>query len=422
MLGQFHFANFEAIRTLKKVLYISYDGLTDALGQSQILPYIVGLSRLGYSFTVISCEKPEKFDKGRLAIEDICKENNVSWEPLLYHKKPPVVSTIRDILQIRKLAFQLHKKDPFSIVHCRSYISSMVGLEMKRKWGVKFVFDMRGFFADERVDGNVWNLSNPVYRLIYSYFKYKEKAYAQFSDAIVSLTEAGKEVMEQWPTMKHRNKITVIPCSVDMTLFDFTQLDPQKLSAIRNEINSNMVVGYYGSIGTWYMMEEMLDQFKFIQQKYPLAKFLIVSNDELNDGFENLLAKKQIDRSSIYFTSCTRNEMPYYIAVTDIPLFFIKPCFSKLASSPTKHGEIMSMGKPLITNSGVGDMDRIVSSTGSGYAIQQFNSHEYQKSVDQIELLKKLDAATIRRSGEEIYSLDTAVKKYVSIYTKISGE
>jgi hypothetical protein len=404
---------------VKKVLYISYDGLTDALGQSQILPYIVGLSRLGYSFTVISCEKPEKFDKGRLAIEDICKQNNIQWKPLLYHKKPPVVSTIKDILQIRKLAFQLHKKDPFQIVHCRSYISSVVGLEMKRKWGVPFVFDMRGFFADERVDGNVWNLSNPVYLVIYSYFKQKEKAYAQFSDAIVSLTEAGKEVMEGWPTMKHRDKITVIPCSVDMDLFDSTKLDPQKLSVIKQNINSNMVVAYYGSIGTWYMMSEMLDQFKSIQQKYSQAKFLIVSNDELDAGFENLLAKKRINKDSIYFTSCSRNEMPYYIAATDIPLFFIKPCFSKLASSPTKHGEIMSMGKPLITNSGVGDMDRIVNSTHSGYSIQNFTNAEYEKAVDQIEALKKLDGDSIRKLGKEIYSLEFAVKKYTAIYEKI---
>jgi len=407
---------------MKKVLYISYDGLTDPLGQSQILPYIVGLSKLGYSFTIVSCEKPERFDKGKLAIEEICRGNNIAWKPLLYHKKPPVLSTLKDILQIRKLALQLHKEKSFSIVHCRSYISSIVGLELKRKQGVKFVFDMRGFFADERVDGNVWNLSNPVYKLIYDYFKSKEKAYAQFSDAIVSLTEAGKEVMEQWPTMKYKDKITVIPCSVDMDLFNPKNLDQHKLNKIKQELNSPMVVGYYGSIGTWYMMSEMLDQFKSIQKKYSEAKFLIVSNDEVGVEFDTLLSKKAIDKDSIYITSCSRNEMPYYIVVTDIPLFFIKPCFSKLASSPTKHGEIMSMGKPLITNSGVGDMDRIVHSTHSGYSIQTFTPKAYDEATDQIESLKKLDPDTIRKSGEMIYSLESAVKKYAGIYDKILGK
>ena len=30
-----------------RVLYISYDGMTDALGQSQVLPYLCGLAQRG---------------------------------------------------------------------------------------------------------------------------------------------------------------------------------------------------------------------------------------------------------------------------------------------------------------------------------------------------------------------------------------
>lgn len=404
---------------MKNVLYISYDGLTDPLGQSQILPYIVGLSKLGYLFTVISCEKSDRYEKGKKTIQKICTENGIHWHPLLYHKTPPVISTIRDIISIRKLALQLHKKEKFAIVHCRSHISSIVGLELKRKHGVRFVFDMRGFFADERVDGNVWKLSNPVFYCIYHYFKSKEKAFAQFSDAIVSLTEVGKEIMEKWPVLKYFDKITVIPCSVDMDLFDARKLDVEKLQKIRAEINSPMIVGYYGSIGTWYMMSEMMDQFKSIQKQYPQAKFLIVSNDEIGVEFEKMLFKKNIQQESLFITSCQRDEMPYYIAATHIPLFFIKACFSKLASSPTKHGEIMSMGKPLITNSGVGDMDRIVSSTQSGYSIDIFNHKSYDEATRQIPALMQLDPDSIRKSGEKIYSLESAIEKYNGIYQKI---
>lgn len=404
---------------MKNVLYISYDGLTDPLGQSQILPYIVGLSKLGYSFTVISCEKSDRFEKGRKTIEKICTENDVHWQPLLYHKTPPVISTIRDIMSIRKLAFRLHKKENFEMVHCRSHISSIVGLELKRKYGVRFVFDMRGFFADERVDGNVWKLSNPVFYCIYHYFKSKEKAFAQFSDAIVSLTEAGKEIMEKWPVLKYHDKITVIPCSVDMNLFDAGKLDLEKLQKIKTAINSPMIVGYYGSIGTWYMMSEMMDQFKSIQKQYPQAKFLIVSNDEIGVEFEKMLFKKNIQQESLFVTSCQRDDMPYYIAATHIPLFFIKACFSKLASSPTKHGEIMSMGKPLITNSGVGDMDRIVSSTQSGYSIDIFNNKSYDEATRQIPALMQLNPDSIRKSGEKIYSLESAIEKYNGIYQQI---
>ncbi len=45
----------------KQILYVSYDGMTDPLGQSQVLPYIEGLSKYGYQYTLISCEKKRIF-------------------------------------------------------------------------------------------------------------------------------------------------------------------------------------------------------------------------------------------------------------------------------------------------------------------------------------------------------------------------
>lgn len=40
-----------------KILYLTYDGLSDPLGQSQVIPYIVGLSKRGHKIVVLSSEK-----------------------------------------------------------------------------------------------------------------------------------------------------------------------------------------------------------------------------------------------------------------------------------------------------------------------------------------------------------------------------
>ena len=40
--------------TKMKTLYLSYDGLTDPLGQSQVLPYIMGLGDKGFRFAIIT--------------------------------------------------------------------------------------------------------------------------------------------------------------------------------------------------------------------------------------------------------------------------------------------------------------------------------------------------------------------------------
>ena len=59
-----------------------------------------------------------------------------------------------------------------------------------------------------------------------------------------------------------------------------------------------------------------------------------------------------------------RYEVPVLLSFSNYALFFIKPCYSKISSSPTKHGEIMAMGIPVITNRGVGDVEEIVVEAG----------------------------------------------------------
>lgn len=99
----------------QNILYLSYDGMTDPLGQSQVLPYIIGLTKYGYKFSLISFEKLERFESQRAEIEKICRENNIDWSPLIYTKNPPILSTIYDLTKLFATIFRLHKKIIFAL-------------------------------------------------------------------------------------------------------------------------------------------------------------------------------------------------------------------------------------------------------------------------------------------------------------------
>ena len=135
--------------SVKKVLYISYDGMTDPLGQSQVLPYLVKLSQSGYQFTLLSFEKKDRYQKEGKIIEAICTSSSINWQPLVFTKNPPILAKIYDRWQMKRKAMQLYKQYRFDMIHCRSYIAAEMGLALKKKTGVKFFFDMRGFWADE---------------------------------------------------------------------------------------------------------------------------------------------------------------------------------------------------------------------------------------------------------------------------------
>lgn len=398
----------------QKVLYLSYDGMTDALGQSQVLPYLFGLAKKGICIHLISFEKKE-YTGDIPRIKELCEENGVIWHPQEYTKKPPLLSTLKDIKRMKKVALKLHETINFEIVHCRSYISAIVGRFFQKKFGLKFVFDMRGFWADERVEGKIWDLNNPVFKKAYHYFKRKELEFFSHADVVVSLTFNGKKEIESWENLPNKLHIEVIPCCVDLEHFDPERIVIADVENTKKKLGiteDDFVLGYVGSIGTWYMLPEMLDFYVHLRQQKEKSKFLFISR-EPKENIIKLAKEKGIPESEIIVNGTTHNEVPLYISVFDYSIFFIRPTFSKKASSPTKQGELMAMGIPIVCNTGVGDTDKIIMDSNAGKVMQHLNSESYTLChLDP----DKYDRAKIRNGAERWYSLEEGVEKYYEIY------
>ena len=411
----------ERTPAVTEVLYMSYDGMTDPLGQSQVIPYVQGLSKHNLHFTLISFEKQDRFEKFGSQIGELLKQSNIDWVPLSYTKKPPILSTIYDVFRLRKKAFELYREKKFKVVHCRSYISSLVGLAMKKKLGLKFIFDMRGFYADERVDGGLWPLSNPVYQMVYDFFKGKEKEFMSNADYTISLTENGKGVIHSWSQIANQPiPIQVIPCCADLDKFSDKNVDHQKLKELKASLGiaeTDFVMSYLGSIGTWYMLDEMLDFFKCLLLKKPDSKFLFITTEPA-ELILTEAAKKGIAADRFIITPSPHALVPTYLSLSNVCFFFIKPVFSKRASSPTKQGEIMGMGIPHVCNGGVGDVDAIMHDTHSGFVVDGFSAEAYNRTIEAM-LNTRLNSEEIKAGAEKYYSLKQGVAKYFSVYKKL---
>jgi len=398
--------------------------MTDPLGQSQVIPYLQGLSLKGHEIFLISCEKKPADSKDYKSVDLLLKEHNIRWLPLRYTSKPAVLSTIFDLKKIKRLAGKVIKEHAVEIIHCRSYIAALAGLAMKKRHGVKFIFDMRGFYADERIDGKIWTLSNPVYKSVYSYFKKKEKEFLINADYTISLTEQAKKIILNWNLTPKPLPIAVIPCCADLDVFDKNKVNEETKTLWKEKLkigDSDFILSYLGSLGTWYMPNEMLDFFKVLLKKHDNAKFLFITPDKPSDIFEMAL-RKGIPAKHIIVQKATRNEVPPLLALSQVSIFFIKPVFSKKASSPTKMGEIMGMGIPVICNSNVGDVDAIVESSKGGNTINTFEESSYEKAVDAIPKLLQIDPNEIRIGAEKFYSLKSGVEKYDAVYRRLIKE
>lgn len=391
--------------------------MTDPLGQSQVIPYLKYLSK-EYEIHLFSFEKPNNKDLV-YKIKSILKSNNINWTPITYTKSPPVFSKIYDILKFFLIVNKNFKIHHPKLFHCRGhYITSLIGLRFRKQKKVKYVFDMRGFWADERVDGKIWSLDNFIYKKIYNYFKSKEKEFLQYSDYTISLTETGKKEIVSWD-LPNQSKIKVIPCCTDESLFQ-----TKNIQNVRAELGYNkddFIISYVGSIGTWYMLDEMLDFFKCLQLKKPKAKFFFITKDNPQLILEKVKSKR-IEISSIKIQPSSREMMSSYIGASNFSIFFILPVFSKKASSPTKMGEIMNLGIPIICNSGVGDVDEIMEKSMPELLVKEFSNNEYERVIDLITNNYQPNQKKIVETSNSYYSLKKGVEKYKEVYKEILGE
>jgi len=404
---------------IKHVLFISIDGMTDQLGQSQVLPYLTRLSNNGYKISIASCEKEVNFTKNKVVIDTIMAKHNIEWQYCFYQTKIPFLSQLQNFFSLKKLANQVVKKNKAIILHCRSYLPALIGLQLKTKFKVKYIFDMRGFWADERIDGSIWSLQNPLHKFLYSYFKRKEIELIENADYVVTLTHTAKEEIKLWK-LKNLPFTDIIPCCVDVNHFVITD-EENKIETKRNLgiPENSYAIGYLGSLGTWYMLDEMLDFFVELQKKNPNSILFFITNDDKKEIL-NAAERKNINTNSIIIKSAKRNEVPAYISCLDIGLFFIKPLYSKKGSSPTKLAELLACGIPIIANTGIGDVDEIISATHCGISISSFSVEAYKLAIDKIDSLNK-SKQYYRDIALTNFSLQKGVESYLKIYNSISN-
>ncbi|MBC7490596.1 MAG: glycosyltransferase [Glaciimonas sp.] len=394
------------------ILYISYDGVLEPLGQSQVLAYLMRLAA-GHRIHLISFEKQEDWANiaERERIEQDIARAGICWHPLRYHKRPTAVATAWDIFCGIVLGMWLVLRHRLGIVHARSYVPSVMALTIKRLTGAKYLFDMRGFWADERVDGNLW----PRTGRMYSVAKGFERRFLLAADHVVSLTNAAVLEMQRFPYLQGlMPPVTVIPTCADLARFR---------PLPREHSSSGFVLGYVGTAGTWYLFDEVAACFAHLLQIRPDARLLVVNRGE-HAYIHERLAAAGVPDVAVELTTATHAEVPRQMARMDAGVFFIKPVFSKQASAPTKLAEFLGCGIPCLGNAGVGDMADVLEGEHVGVALISFDKASLNKGLKQLLLLVQDPAIRARcvASAARHFSLDEGVQRYAGIYRKLMIE
>jgi glycosyltransferase involved in cell wall biosynthesis len=407
----------------KRVLFISYNGMLDPLGQSQVLPYLRELSNLGVHFTLLSFEQPAALmTQGADRIEALRRqlaEQKIEWHWLRYHQTPSLPATIFDVVNGIRYGRRLVRQNRIDLVHARSHIAATIALSLKRSFGLKMVFDVRGLMADEYVDANHWRKESVPYRLT----KAMERRGFKDSEGVVTLTEAIWPIIKEWEGLRGRENVVhaVVPCCADLELFRFRESDREQR---RREMGlaDRFVLVYSGSIDGWYLTEEMVDFFATATRRRPDAHVLWITPGK-HERIRSLMQQRGIPNDRYTVIAAASHEVPSYLSASDVGVAFIKPCFSKLASSPTKYAEYLACGLPLVINAGIGDSDALVLEESAGVLIDEFSENEYQSAAAHVEGLLRDQAGTralTRDVAERLFDVQkVGVERYARLYEAV---
>jgi glycosyltransferase involved in cell wall biosynthesis len=393
---------------MKNILYISQDGLVDPLGQSQIYPYVEGLSK-NYFFFICTSESFENSNKINLFKKKINK--NIDWKFNIIKKQSGKINRIIEILLLYSLVIKILFTKKISIIHCRSYLPMPICILVKLFTNKKIIFDTRGSWFDERIDGGMLKQKGLDY-FIFKILKRLEAIFFKCSDYLVFLTENSLNKIN--PKFIQNKKFEIIPCAADFKHFKI--LDTKEKEKIKKQmsLSNKFVIAYIGSLGSWYQIEKIVSFFSQFKNIYKESYLLILTCSLI----EKQLTKFPNNLSdSFCFLSCSREDMPKIIGISDLTLSFIKNSFSKFFSSPTKIGESFACGVPVLSTANIGDIDTHIKTLDLGYILNDKNfvsNSEFESLIQ-----KKNNSKQIRQNSYDIYSLDSALLKYNKIYQSL---
>jgi len=394
----------------KKVLYISYDGIMEPLGYSQVLKYLEHLST-DFDITLISYEKSSSriINKDFLQMKQYCIEKKINWEPKKYQQGLFLISHLINISSIFFSPFFSMVKNRHQIIHIRSYMPGLGILFLKTLFDFKFIFDIRGFWADEKVDRLGWSKDS----LKYKFFKKLETKLIKRADIVVTLTEASKEYIHN-KYQKSTNSVKVIRTCVDFTEF---YIDKQSLNTFNP--SSKLVIGYLGSIDTAYDFNSFLNLIRGLEIR-SLKIHLKILSKTTPEIVLNYLKINNLEHLKHEVLFLNRDQLSKEINQFDLLGFALKPSFSLIASMPTKIGESLACGTPIICNNFNKDIEKMIDLDQIG-VLYDFTKDLDQENYEKIISIIK-DKSTPNRCHEfskKYFSLQLGVKEYCEIYKNL---
>lgn len=403
-------------------VFVTNNGLSDHIGVAQVLPYLEGLADIGHRITCVSVENPSRQSVYNLEVKPRLVAAGIVHYSVM-RAVHPVFRKLERFVMASRLKAKLKKailSEGINLLHCRSYMPLGPVLRLSKQMGLPFVFDMRGFWIDQRVESGAWREDSFPWQLVTNYFRHLERQAFKISAGIVVLTQDARDIIKRHPDFGG-GSIAVVPCSVDQQLFT---TDPYQRASQRMRLGlapNDLVLAYLGSAGPLYRIDALYKLTVRLKAYGLPVRILFLGEHDTEDHISRAEALGlNLAAADIRCCQVPHHAVPAVLNAADFGICFINPSFSSLGVSATKVGEYLSCGLPVLSNKGIGDISQIIDEGKSGLILPDFDCVAIDRAAQQIAAGGFSTAQQIRDSAQKIFDMKQAIVLYDELYRVLS--
>jgi glycosyltransferase involved in cell wall biosynthesis len=330
------------------------------------------------------------FEKGQpaVAIADRLEAAGVCWRPHPWGGDGSAAGLSRLVRGAKYLRGA-------ELVHARSDVPAGSALLARtRRW----IWDMRGFWVDERIELGLLRRGSSQERLM----RLIDRESAKKAGGIITLTSAAVDELERRHGQFVRPKARVVTTCVDLDRFTFSP--PPSTEPV------NLLLA--GTLNRRYDVPLMLRFVDELRLRRPTKMTALVPGASPWD--------RTLRDAGVETQQATEAEMPGHVRSSHAGLSVLRPGLgvAMKASMPTKVGEFLASGRPVVVNAGLGDLDQLLPKFDCGLILPDDTAEALSTGADFLErLLADPDTPSrCRKLAEDNFRLEKAIDDLIEVY------
>ncbi|MCA2981059.1 MAG: glycosyltransferase [Myxococcaceae bacterium] len=411
------------MRGADELLYLTQDGLLEPLMHSQVVRVVERLAALGWRYRIVSLEKERDLaDASRVRrLKARLERAGVQWEfaPFDWAQSSRAAATNLGFLASR--ALELARAGRVRGIHARAYVPAVAALAAWHATGVRWVFDARGYWVDERLEEGRW-FTTPLRLAVARGVEHQLFATAS---AVVTLTELQARDIEQ-----RFRPLGARPVRCITTLADYDDFAKRPNSDVplvppehRARLAGKLVIAVVGSINNSYLVDESLELARRILERTPAAHLLVLSGQ--HEEYRRRLGVAGVSEQRFTLVRAEHDAMPQWLSLVHWCLLLLQPnSKAKRASMPTKLGELFASGVRPIQFGCNDEVSGWVHRAETGLVLTDVSSAGLEVAARAVAEAAPLSPEAIHRARQRTsphFSLEAGCARYDALLAEVFG-